>query len=40
VAAGDQIGGIITLTDVTTIPKAQWPTMTIDRVMTPWERTV
>jgi Zn-dependent protease/predicted transcriptional regulator len=40
VTAHGQIRGIITLTDVTKIPKAQWPAMTIDRVMTPWERTV
>ncbi len=40
VTAHGQIRGLITLTDVTTIPKAHWPTMTIDRVMTPWERTV
>ena len=40
VTAGDQVRGLVSLTDITKIPKAQWPAMTAEQVMTPWERVV
>jgi CBS domain-containing protein len=40
VTAGDQVRGVVTLTDITKISKADWPTMTAEQVMTPWEAIV
>jgi hypothetical protein len=35
VTAGDRIRGMVTLTDITKIAKADWPTMTAEQIMTP-----
>ena len=36
--AGEELLGLITLTDVRKLEREQWPTTTVFRVMTPFER--
>jgi Zn-dependent protease len=40
VTAEGQTRGIITLTDVAKVPKAQWSSVTVEHAMTPWERAI
>jgi predicted transcriptional regulator len=37
---GQRLRGLLTLTDITTVPQERWRTVTTEDVMVPWEKVI